>query len=101
MTGEAGHRHGVPLPGEVFGPPEDDTRVAHAMLLRQHPNAEKSAAARRDLEALAQNPKFALTLNRAFFNEALAAKDFAAAKRYAALVTSDRKRRSASGASPD
>jgi thioredoxin-like negative regulator of GroEL len=66
--------------------PDDDMRVAHAMLLRQHPNAQKAAAARKDLEAFAQNPKFALALNRTAFNDALAAKDLPTARRFAALV---------------
>lgn len=70
--------------------PDDDMKAMHALLLRQHPNPEKSAAAKKELEALAQNPKFALALNRVFFNEALAAKDFPAATRLAALVSADR-----------
>ncbi len=69
--------------------PDDDMRALHAMLLRQHPNGQKSAAAKKELETLAQNPKFSLTLNRAFFNEALVAKDLPAAKRFAALVSAD------------
>jgi hypothetical protein len=69
--------------------PDDNMRVLHALLLREHPNPEKSAAAKQELIRLAQNPKFALPLNRAFFSEALAAKDFPAAKRYAALVSAD------------
>lgn len=70
--------------------PDDDMKALHAMLLRQHPNEQKSAAAKKELETLAQNPKFALTLNRAFFTEAVAAKDYPAARRYAALVSGDR-----------
>lgn len=69
--------------------PDDDMRVLHAMLLRQHPNQQKSAAAKKELELLAQNPKFSLTLNRAFFTEAVAARDFPAARRFASLVNAD------------
>ena len=69
--------------------PDDEMKALHAMLLRQHPDAQKSAAAKKELETLAQNPRFALTLNRAFFNEAVAAKDLPAAKRFAALASAD------------
>jgi hypothetical protein len=73
----------------ALAPLDDEMKALHAMLLRQHPNEKKSAAAKSELERLAQSPRFALTLNRAFFTEAVAARDFAAARRFAATVTRD------------
>ena len=71
----------------ALGLQTDDTQALHVMLLRQHPNPEKSAAAKKEFAALALNPKFSLTVNRTLAAEAIAAKDFPAAKRLAALVS--------------
>ncbi len=69
--------------------PDDDLKALHALLLRQHPDPQKSAAARKDLETLAANPKLSLAIQRAFYTEAIATRDFPAAKRHAAMVTAD------------
>ncbi len=72
-----------------LGVATDDEKILHTMLLRQHPNPEKSAAARREFAALAANPKYSLQVNRILYTEAVAAKDFATAARTAALITAD------------
>ncbi len=69
--------------------PDDDMKALHALLLRQHPDRQKSAAANQELETLAQNPRFALSVNRTLFSEAVAARNYPDARRYAALVSAD------------
>lgn len=71
---------------EALGQKTDEVEALHAFLLRLHPSPEKAAAARAELETLAANPDYALAIHRTLYADAILLKDFASAKRHAALA---------------
>ncbi len=71
-------------------PNDDDLKVSHALLLLKHPKEETRTAARRDLEAIAQNnPKQTLRVQREFGTFAMTSRDFTAARKWFDLVNAN------------
>jgi hypothetical protein len=68
------------------GQADERSQVVHAMLRRLHPNAEKSSAARAELEKLAENPDYQLVIRRSLFSDAIARRDMVEARRQADLA---------------
>ena len=70
-------------------PNNEDFKIAQAILRLRHPKPEISAAARKELEAYAADPKYSLRAKRELMADALRRKDMDAGHRWALAVGSD------------
>ncbi|WP_438481449.1 hypothetical protein [Oleiharenicola lentus] len=70
-------------------PDDTELKISQLVLSLRAPRAERVEAARQQLVALAENPKYRLRIKRELMNEALLRKNFAAARAFASEIAAD------------